>query len=134
MERHVRDLMMEIPMFGDDRMRILAQMMDVAALRAQVHAANLANQNTPGYKAKAVAFEDAFRAALEAGGPDEAAEVSPEVIEPRDTPVQADGNDVSIDREIIDAAKNQTLYDAYIAMARGKLRLINVAASSAPGG
>lgn len=121
-------------MFVDDRMRILAQMMDVAALRAQIHAANLANQNTPGYKAKAVAFEDAFRAALEAGGADEAANVSPQVIEPDDTPVQPDGNNVSIDREIIDAAKNQTMYDAYIAMARGKLRLINVAASSAPGG
>jgi flagellar basal-body rod protein FlgB len=122
-------------MFGDDdRMRILAQMMDVAALRAQVHAANLANQNTPGYKAKAVAFEDAFRAALEAGGADEAAAVSPQVIEPRDTPVQPDGNDVSVDREIIDAAKNQTMYDAYIAMMRGKMKLINIAASSAPGG
>jgi flagellar basal body rod protein FlgB len=41
---------------------------------------------------------------------------------------------VSLNREIIDSAKNQTLYSAYLAMTKGKMRLLNIAASNAPGG
>ena len=44
----------------DDRMQNLTKMLDVAALRHEVHAANVANLNTPGYRAKEVEFEDAF--------------------------------------------------------------------------
>ena len=31
------------------------------------HTSNIANQDTPGYRAKAVKFEDAFKVALESG-------------------------------------------------------------------
>ena len=54
-------------MLGEVHSDLLAKLMDVASLRAKVHAANIANQNTPGYKSQAVAFEGAFREAL-AGG------------------------------------------------------------------
>jgi flagellar basal body rod protein FlgB len=53
---------------------------------------------------------------------------------PRTTAVQADGNDVAVGKEIIQAAENQTLYNAYIAMARGKIRLLTIAGGQAPGG
>ena len=38
-------------MLDDAHSPILAKLMDVAALRARTHAAKLANQNTPGYRA-----------------------------------------------------------------------------------
>ncbi len=118
-------------MVDDPRLTLLARLMDVSALKAQVHAGNIANQNTPGYKARAVAFDAAFQEALDSG--DEAAlEVEPMVYEPRNTMEQPDGNDVSLNREIIESAKNQTLYNAYIAMAKGKMRLLTIAAGQAP--
>lgn len=120
-------------MVDDPRLTLLTRLMDVASLKAQVHAGNIANQNTPGYKARAVAFDDAFREAL-ASGDEAALEVEATVYEPRNTMQQPDGNDVSLNREIIEAAKNQTLYNTYIAMARGKMRLLNIAAGQAPGG
>ncbi len=51
-----------------DELQLLGRLMDVAVLTNQVHAANLANSNTPGCKAKAVAFDDAFQSALTGGG------------------------------------------------------------------
>lgn len=119
-------------MLDDHRLAMLARLMDVSVLRAQVHAGNIANQNTPGYRAKAVAFDQAFQQAMADG--DEPGEVEPEIFEPRTTAVQADGNDVAVGKEIIQAAENQTLYNAYIAMARGKIRLLTIAGGQVPGG
>jgi flagellar basal-body rod protein FlgB len=121
-------------MIQDDRMRVAAQLMDVAALKAQIHAANIANQNTPGYKAKAVRFEESFHDAMSSGGVDKALQVRAEIFEPRETAEDNDGNDVSMSREIMEATKNQTMYSAHIAMSRGKMRLLNMAAGQAPGG
>ncbi len=119
---------------SDRQLQLLARLMDVSVLKAQIHAGNLANQNTPGYKTRAVSFDDAFQAALADGDEAAAGKVEPSIIEPHATAVQADGNDVDVNAEIMDAAKNQTMYDAYNAMARGKLRLLNTAATPAPGG
>ena len=118
----------------DPRLTVLARLMDVAVLRQQVHAGNLANQNTPGFKARAVAFEDAFNEALDEQGVDKAMSVGTEVYEPRATPVDIDGNDVSSEREVAALAKNKLLFDTYSQMARGKMRLMNTAITSAPGG
>lgn len=121
-------------MIQDPRIATLSRLLDASALRAQVHAGNIANQNTPGYKTRAVAFEDAFQAALADGDQDAAAQVTPTIFEPGGTMEHIDGNDVSLDREITAMAKNSTMYNAYIQMLRGKMRLINLAASQAPGG
>jgi flagellar basal body rod protein FlgB len=48
--------------------------------------------------------------------------------------MQPDGNDVAVGKEIMQQAENQTLYNAYIAMARGRIRLLTIAAGQAPGG
>jgi flagellar basal body rod protein FlgB len=72
--------------------------------------------------------------ALDAGGIDSTQEIKPDIYTPLTTPTDPDGNDVASDREVSALAKNQMLYNAYIQVARGKLRLINTAISSAPGG
>jgi flagellar basal-body rod protein FlgB len=118
----------------DPRLTVLARLMDVAVLRQQVHAGNLANMNTPGFKARAVAFEDAFNAALDEQGVDKAMSVGTEIYEPRATPADVDGNDVSSEREVAALAKNKLLFDTYAQMARGKMRLISTAITAAPGG
>ena len=119
-------------LFGDGQADRLAKLMDVASLRARVHGANIANQNTPGYKAKAVDFDAAFRAAVDAG--QSVDDVEPQIYEPRATAEQADGNDVSVDREVMEQAQNNTLYNTYLALATGKKKLLTIAMSTAPGG
>ena len=121
-------------MLGDIHSDRLAKLMDVSALRGKVHAANIANQNTPGYKAQAVAFEDAFREALATGHAPE--DVDPEVYTPASTSIseQADGNNVAVDREVLDQAQNNTLYNLYVGLAQGRKKMLTIAMSSAPGG
>jgi flagellar basal-body rod protein FlgB len=120
--------------FNDRQIDLLSRLMDAQMLRSQVHRANLANTNTPGYRAQAVAFEDAFRAALDDGGADAAMGVRPEIIEPRSTMLKVDGNDVSTDRENVQLAQAQVLYNAFATLAAGKMKLLETAATPAPGG
>jgi flagellar basal-body rod protein FlgB len=116
----------------DDQFRILGRLMDVAVLRSQVHAGNLANQNTPGYRAMAVDFDTAFQDALRDDGADAALTVAPRIVEPRTTGVKVDGNDVSTEREVALMAQNRLLYDTYIAMYRGKRMILQTAMTPAP--
>ncbi len=118
----------------DPQVALLGRLMDVQLLRSQVHRANLANVNTPGYRAQAVAFEAAFRAALDRDGAGAALAVQPAVIEPRSTMLKNDGNDVSTDRETVELAQAQMLYNAFATLAAGKLKMIETAATPAPGG
>ena len=115
---------------GNSQMAILSRLMDVAALRQRIHGENLNNQNVPGYRARAVAFEDAFREALESG--DDPTTVQATIYEPRNTPPQNDGNDVNPDQEVLASAQNALLYNTYVAMARGQQKLLATAISAAP--
>jgi flagellar basal-body rod protein FlgB len=119
-------------MLGDSHTDILARLMDVSSLRAKVHAANLANQNTPGYKAQRVEFDAAFQAALDAGGDLDA--VQPEVVTAGGGMEQADGNNVSVDREVLDQAQNAALYNSYATLAQGRKKLLTIAITASPGG
>jgi len=120
-------------MLIDDRMQDLGRLLDVASLRARVHAGNIANQNTPGYRARAVAFDEAFRETFASRGAAAARQVEAEVFQPRDTGLDNDGNDVNVDREVNILAQNAMLYNAYVTMLRGKYTLLETAVRG-PGG
>jgi len=117
-------------MINDSTTVRLGRLLDVSTLKAQVIAGNLANQNTPGYRTRAVAFDDAYRAAIANG--DDPLSVTPTVYEPRNTAVDVDGNDVAVDREVLAGAQNAFLYQTYVSLLQGRNRLINTALTSAP--
>ncbi|MEW5761992.1 MAG: flagellar basal body rod protein FlgB [Bacillota bacterium] len=93
---------------------ILARALDAGALRQRVIADNIANSNTPGFKRSGVRFEDKLARALgegklplltghprHIGGADPAA-VEPEVVTERHTAMRADGNNVDMEREMVE--------------------------------
>lgn len=63
-------------------------------------AANIANANTPGYKAKDISFQDDLANALQGGSN------SGRVQFLQDFPVGLDGNDVSLTAEKLESIKN----------------------------
>jgi flagellar basal-body rod protein FlgB len=85
---------------------LLQQAMTAASLRHRVVANNLANVNTPGYRALEVRFEDELSKHL-----DRPEGVVPAVVE-SDLPERADGNTVDLDRELGAMNKNSLLYQA----------------------
>ena len=111
-----------------------------------VVASNIANADTPGYKAQKLEFEDALRNALEISGrlqmegsdPNHYIKADPGHIDPAiyDNPngvVHLDGNTVDRNAEQVELASNQMQYDAAADMLRRKLGLIRYAITEGGG-
>jgi flagellar basal-body rod protein FlgB len=103
---------------------LLARLMDVTSLRSDVIAQNIANVNTPGYQAKEVRFEDALASALGRGSinsPDPTVQSTPGLA------ARNDGNNVDIDRELGDSAKNSLLFELYAQLLSTQISQMNSA-------
>lgn len=105
-----------------------------------VISANIANADTPGYKAKVMDFESSLREALNAGDDLRPGETDPrhrahnptDPIEPEiyDDPngvESLDGNTVDRASELARMAENQLLYDASTEMLKRKLGMLKYA-------
>ena len=112
-----------------------------------VISANVANADTPGYKAKAMDFESAFREALgsdtqlQAQGGDERHRihratdpVHPQIYDDPNGVESLDGNTVDRASELAKRAENQLLYDASAEMLKRKLGMLKYAISEGGGG
>ncbi len=69
---------------------LLERYLDVLALRQRVTASNIANADTPGYRAREVDFRSEMESAFPAVW----------VRESLDAPAKNDGNNVNLDREM----------------------------------
>lgn len=110
-------------LFGYTPDRLLGKMLDKAALSQRVISSNVANIGTPGYERLGVSFDESLRKAMRAArtklitadprhlpAPDLLNKVKPETVK------VADGywngiNNVNIDQEMTDLAKNQLDFD-----------------------
>jgi flagellar basal-body rod protein FlgB len=107
---------------------VLEKALDAALIRNEVISNNIANVNTPGYKKAYVRFEDQMASAaaeFHIGslnkdskflpiGNDMRSIPAPEVIQNPFTSVRKDGNNVDIDVEMAELAKNTIKYNALI--------------------
>ncbi|KUO72897.1 MAG: hypothetical protein APF77_24255 [Clostridia bacterium BRH_c25] len=107
----------------------LEKALDAAWMRNEAISNNIANVNTPGYKKSYVKFEELLTDAADkfqiSGikkdekflpiGKDIGMTVSPEVVQENFTSMRRDGNNVNIDVEMAELAKNSIKYNALIA-------------------
>lgn len=114
-------------------MDLLARAMNAALKRHETAAMNIANSSTPGFKARAVKFEEAFREALDKD-PRSALTVEPEVFIDEDAPASADGNSVNLERELGLQQKNSTVYGVLNAVLRHKITTMKSAITGQPRG
>lgn len=105
-----------IDLFTDKTAMALSRALDGFALRQKSIANNIANAETPGYHRTEVSFEGDLKAALATRGTDAAkkrlAELQPTADLDLDSPERPDGNNVNIDKEMADLAKNGLSYKA----------------------
>jgi flagellar basal-body rod protein FlgB len=85
-----------------------------ASLRQSVIANNIANLNTPGFRRHAVAFEKHLAEAIASGKDVDMGELRKQVFQPKNTPVDARGNDVALEVEVGEMVKNTSNYKAYM--------------------
>ena len=116
--------------------------LDAAWKRQEVIANNIANVNVPDFKASSVVFEDHFKAALEmeAGGfrnkktrekhidfGQDLNAVGYRVVKNTNTTERMDGNNVDIDYEMAELAKNSLYYNTLARKATQDLSRLRVA-------
>ncbi len=98
----------------DPTLRGLAEAMTVHQRRHAVLSSNLANLETPGFRARELDFGDALRDAFATRAADEEP-MRPAVVEDRGAPARADGNTVDLDLQMAKLTENGT---HYLALAR----------------
>lgn len=129
----------------DNTMKALAASLKYRQMRQELIASNIANAETPGYKAKKIDFEAALARALDAdgkmnlkvtdskhynvgnGGFDN---LKPEVSEKNDGIISMDGNTVDRDAEMAEMAENKIMYDASVQLLNKKIGLMKYAIGS----
>ena len=96
------------------------------SMRQKVTADNLANAMTPGYTARRVDFEASLGEAMRSGRPGSA-----EITLRRTTDAaKLDGNNVSLDEEVIEQQRTGMQYQALVEAANHKLGLLKTAIES----
>lgn len=114
----------------------LRRQMTAVAARQVIAASNLANVNTPGYRAKEVSFNDALDERLGAAAQLTAtnrrhlagtAAHDTSVVETSDLPARRDGNNVQIDRELLSMTRASGDFAAAQTALAAKFRLVRYA-------
>jgi flagellar basal-body rod protein FlgB len=118
-------------------------------LKQSIVSSNVANAETPGYKAKKMDFEQALSRAVDINGlgklsvdhPDQFMvngnsidKVDADVYENPDVTVTNDGNTVDLEREMAELSENTILYKAAIQLINKKLAGMAYAATEGGGG
>lgn len=110
--------------------QVLASALDGVALRQQVTANNIANVDTPGFRASSVDFESQLNAAINDGSFDSGTPVSVQATTtPTDTPVGANGNNVDLRKETMSAIQSQFQYQILTRAVSERFNLIKTAVS-----
>ena len=107
----------------DSSFGVIGKVLDVAMLRNEVIANNVANANTPGYKRKVIDFEQELTSALASDGP---AEVK--IVE-ADDPAGPNGNNVKFERELADLQKSALVYKVFAQFASSRVKALRAAIS-----
>jgi flagellar basal-body rod protein FlgB len=119
----------------------LRRQMTLAVAKQSTAAGNLANANTPNYRARAVKFTDALDEKLGISTADSAlrtthaghltgtGEVSANAVEIADAPARRDGNTVQVDRELLTMTQAAGQFSAAQTVLAAKFRLVRFAIS-----
>jgi flagellar basal-body rod protein FlgB len=114
------------------------------SLRQNIHTSNIANAETPGYKAKKVDFEEALQRAIDLEGATVQAASAPEhfmigpgaisraradVYDNPEAAVTNDRNTVDMEKEMTALQENSILYKAALQLINKKLGAIRYAAT-----
>ncbi|MCZ8536916.1 flagellar basal body rod protein FlgB [Paenisporosarcina quisquiliarum] len=104
-----------------------------ATLKQRIHSANIANVDTPNYKSKQVSFQSTLNDAMNNQGmssyktnakhiafSSESSNFNPTIKENKSTQFNPNGNNVDMDYEMAELAKNQLWYNAVTERVNGK--------------
>lgn len=131
---------------NDPTMQLLEKGLDALSARQQAISNNIANVETPNYKAVDVAFERSLRQALSRENPTlamqrtsqehlktpnvaaEMEDLDPHIFQRSGTSMRLDGNNVDIETEMVRLAETAMRYQSFTTLASRKLALMRMIA------
>ena len=130
-------------MFDNKIFTLLHKTLDFRTQRQDLLASNIANKDTPGFKAEDLVFERSLEKAMHAEQPGPLKTTNEKHFNGRNTPPlelvkgqriysaspfpDFDGNTVDLDREMAKMAENQLMYNASIRMLTHQFRMLKTA-------
>ncbi len=130
---------------NDKTLKALTTALNFREMRQELTTSNIANANTPGYKAKKLDFEEALARALDVDGQmhmnvaDERHHnvgnggfnnLEPEIYDNPNGVVSPDGNTVDVEAEMAQMAENKLMYDALVQLINKKMGIMRYAINS----
>ena len=97
----------------------LEHYMDLLSARQKLAASNIANADTPGYKAKDIDFQFEFMSSMK--------DATPNVVETPGLVVKNDGNNVNMDREARMVSENALRFNLASALMKTQMKLMTEA-------
>lgn len=110
-------------LFVDKSTQAIEWALSAVSERQRVTSNNIANANTPGFRSSRVDFESSLSRALKNGDPS-SARVSETAA---NTPVNLNGNDVTLEEELQNLTKASIHYDALVQALSMKFGLVRTA-------
>ena len=122
-----------------DTYSLLRSALNVSSQRAELTSSNIANINTPNYKAKSVEFESYLKNALNGETLSlntthvnhlNTNNLQTKVITSRDTSLKENGNNVDLEVEMLNQSTNSLYYSALTAQLNGRYQMLNYVLSN----
>ena len=128
----------------DKTQKALGASINFRLLKQNVMNSNIANAETPGYKAKKVDFEEALSRAIDNEnlgkmhvtsqdhflmGQGAISRAKADVYDNPDVAISNDGNTVNLEKEMVELAENSILYRAAVKLMNKKLAALKYAVS-----
>ena len=130
---------------NDKTLKALTTALNFREMRQELISSNVANANTPGFKAKKMDFEEALARALDVDGhmqmgvSDERHHnvgnggfnnLEPEIYDNPNGVVSENGNTVDVEAEMAQMAENKLMYDALVQLINKKMGIMKYAINS----
>lgn len=124
----------------DRTITLLSKALDTMSLRHEVISSNIANQDTPNYKAKDVRFKDELESAIKSEVPDGNYKTNPrhisfsdsvlsseagDVVTRLDSGNSYDNNSVNVELEMANMAKNTIMYNTAAQLISNKFKILS---------
>jgi len=130
---------------NDKTLKALTTALNFREMRQELISSNVANANTPGFKAKKMDFEEALARALDVDGQMKMGatdgrhhnvgnggfnNLEPEIYDNPNGVVSENGNTVDVEAEMATMAENKLMYDALVQLINKKMGIMKYAINS----
>ncbi len=127
---------------NDKTLKALTTALNFREMRQELISSNVANANTPGFKAKKLDFEEALARALDTDGQMQMNvsdgrhfnvgnggfnNLEPEIYDDPNGVVSENGNTVDVEAEMARMAENKLMYDALVQLINKKMGMMKYA-------